>query len=149
MICGECELTLLIIMTTVFEVDKVREQFPILTRKVGKYPLVYFDNGATSEKPLCVIDRIDRYYREENANVHRGVHYLSQLSTDNYEKAREAVRKHINAKHGREVILTSGTTDSINLVAHSFGRLMNPGDEVLITEMEHHSLAITCIGKRS
>ncbi len=123
----------------VFDVHKIREQFPILSTKVGKYPLIYFDSGATSEKPADVIDRISKYYQEENANIHRGVHHLSQISTENYENAREIIRKHINAKHSHEIIFTSGTTGGINLVAQSYGKLLKAGDEVLITEMEHHS----------
>lgn len=122
-----------------FQVNDIRDQFPILKTKVGKYPLVYFDNGATSEKPSFVIDRIQRYYEEENANIHRGVHHLSQVSTENYEAARSQVQHHINAEHAHEIIFTSGTTAGINLVAHCFGQLLSAGDEVLITEMEHHS----------
>ena len=126
-------------MVAVLDINKIRAQFPILQRKVGKYPLIYLDSGATSEKPQIVIDRMNKYYREENANIHRGVHHLSQISTTNYENVRELVRNHINAKHSHEIIFTSGTTDSINLVASSFGQLLKKGDEVLITQMEHHS----------
>ncbi len=120
-------------------VENIRAEFPILSTKVGKYPLVYFDNGATSEKPAVVIDRISKYYEQENANIHRGVHHLSQISTENYELARESVRAFIGAEHLHEIIYTSGTTEGINLVAHCYGELLNEGDEILITEMEHHS----------
>lgn len=123
----------------IFEVEKIREEFPILKSQVGKYPLIYLDNGATSEKPQCVIDRIQKYYEEENANIHRGVHHLSQISTDNYEKARKIIQSYLNARFDHEIIFTKGTTDGINLVASSFGKLLKEGDEVLITEMEHHS----------
>lgn len=107
--------------------------------KVGKYPLIYFDNGATSQKPQVVIDAITNYYAHENANIHRGVHHLSQLATEKYEWAREVIRKFLNAERVHEIIFTSGTTAGINLVASSFGKLLSPGDEVLISEMEHHS----------
>jgi len=122
-----------------FDVNTIRKQFPILSEKVGKYPLVYFDNGATSQKPKAVIDIINQYYNKENANIHRGVHHLSQLSTENYEKARKIIQNHINAKNDHEVIFTKGTTDGINLIAHSFGKLLKRGDEILISAMEHHS----------
>ncbi len=122
-----------------FDVNTIRKQFPILSEKVGKYPLVYFDNGATSQKPKAVIDIINQYYNKENANIHRGVHHLSQLSTENYEKARKIIQNHINAKNDHEVIFTKGTTDGINLIAHSFGKLLKQGDEILISAMEHHS----------
>jgi cysteine desulfurase/selenocysteine lyase len=124
---------------TTFDISEIRAQFPILQQKVGNYPLVYFDNGATSQKPQAVIDRLDRYYQLENANIHRGVHYLSQISTDNYEKARKSIQKFINAEHDHEVIFTSGTTEGINLVAACFGKMLQKGDEIIITEMEHHS----------
>jgi len=122
-----------------FSVDDIRAQFPILKTKIGKYPLVYFDNGATSQKPQVVIDCIDQYYSAENANIHRGVHYLSQLSTTNYENARKTIQGYLNAEKSEEIIFTKGTTDGINLIAQSFGRMLNAGDEILITEMEHHS----------
>lgn len=121
------------------DLNHIRNQFPILSTKVGKYPLVYFDNGATSQKPRVVIDAINRYYGQENANIHRGVHHLSQVSTDNYEKARRTIQEHLNAPHEHEIIFTKGTTDGINLIAESFGKLLTDGDEILITEMEHHS----------
>jgi cysteine desulfurase/selenocysteine lyase len=122
-----------------FDVTAVRQQFPIFSTLIGKYPLVYFDNGATSQKPQCVIDRIDTYYSAENANIHRGVHHLSQLSTENYELARKSIQHFLHAKHSHEIIFTKGTTDGINLVANTFGESLVPGDEILITEMEHHS----------
>jgi cysteine desulfurase / selenocysteine lyase len=122
-----------------FDVDAIRTQFPILESKFGNYPLVYFDNGATAQKPKRVIDAIDRYYTHENANIHRGVHHLSQLATEKYERARESIRAFLGAKHGHEIIFTSGTTAGINLVASSYGKLLKAGDEVVITQMEHHS----------
>jgi cysteine desulfurase/selenocysteine lyase len=120
-------------------VENIRGEFPILSTKVGKFPLVYFDNGATAQKPRVVIDRIDQYYKLENANIHRGVHHLSQLSTENYENARLSIQNFIGAAHSHEVIFTSGTTEGINLVAQCYGELLKEGDELIITEMEHHS----------
>jgi cysteine desulfurase/selenocysteine lyase len=120
-------------------VADIRKEFPILSTTVGKYPLVYFDNGATSQKPQKVIDTINRYYTLENANIHRGVHYLSQISTDHYEAARKSIQHHLNAGAEHEIIFTKGTTDGINLVAQCFGELLTEGDEILITELEHHS----------
>lgn len=122
-----------------FDVQKIRQDFPILAQSIGKYPLVYFDNGATSQKPKVVIDTIEKYYCEINANIHRGVHTLSQLATDAYEASREKVRKHIKAKEYQEIIFTSGTTDSINLVASSFTTLLKKDDEIIISHLEHHS----------
>lgn len=122
-----------------FDVQKIRQDFPILAQTIGKYPLVYFDNGATSQKPKVVIDSLQEYYSQINANIHRGVHTLSQLATDAYEASREIVRQHINAKEHQEVIFTSGTTDSINLVASSFTTLLKKDDEVIISYLEHHS----------
>jgi cysteine desulfurase/selenocysteine lyase len=122
-----------------FDVNTVRQEFPILKQTIGKYPLVYLDNGATTQKPQVVIDRITDYYSNENANIHRGVHHLSQVATEAYEQARTIIQKHINAKHSYECIFTKGTTDSINLVAYSFGKLLNKGDEVIISALEHHS----------
>ncbi len=118
---------------------KVRNDFPILSQKVNGKPLVYLDNGATSQKPQVVIDAISDYYETINANVHRGVHTLSQLATDAYEAARVKVQHHLNAKHSHEVIYTSGTTHAINIVASGFASLLKPGDEVLISALEHHS----------
>ena len=124
----------------VFDVEKIRKDFPILSRKVNGKPLVYFDNAATSQKPQQVIDATSKYYAFENANIHRGVHYLSQEATSAYEVVREKVRAYINAEKSHEIIFTKGTTDSINLVASSFGRTnIGEGDEVLISAMEHHS----------
>lgn len=121
------------------DLEDIRSQFPILSTTVGKYPLIYFDNGATSQKPQVVIDAINRYYTKENANIHRGVHHLSQLSTDNFEQSRKIIQRHLNARYDHEIIFTKGTTDGINLIANSFGALLEKGDEILITEMEHHS----------
>jgi cysteine desulfurase/selenocysteine lyase len=124
----------------VLDLEKVRKDFPILSRKVNGKPLVYFDNAASSQKPQSVIDATDKYYSYENANIHRGVHTLSQEATSAYEVVREKVRAFINADKSHEIIFTKGTTDSINLVAFSFGRThVNEGDEVLISAMEHHS----------
>ena len=120
---------------------QIREKFPILSRKIyDKYPLVYLDNGATTQKPLCVLDAMREEYLNVNANVHRGVHYLSQQATDLHEQARETVRRFINAGSTNEIVFTRGTTESINLVASSFVEAyMKAGDEVLVTAMEHHS----------
>ncbi len=122
-----------------FDVQKIRKDFPILSQSVGKYPLVYFDNGATSQKPKVVIDAISEYYTTINANIHRGVHTLSQLATDAYEISREKIKTHINASEAAEVILTSGTTESINLVANCFTSLLQKDDEIIISHLEHHS----------
>lgn len=122
-----------------FDIQKIRADFPILSQKVNGKPLVYFDNGATSQKPQVVIDAISKYYTEINANIHRGVHTLSQLATDAYEVSRNTIQKHINAKHIHEIIFTSGTTFGINLVAHGFGSLLKAGDEVMVSALEHHS----------
>jgi len=122
------------------DIDAIRAQFPILKREINGKPLVYFDNGATSQKPQSVIDTISRYYEFENSNIHRGVHTLSQEATSAYEDVRKKVQKFINAEHSHEIIFTSGTTGGINLVASSFGeKLVRKGDEILITAMEHHS----------
>lgn len=128
-------------MTTVkLDIETIRKDFPLLSREVNGKPLVYLDNGATAQKPRQVINAISHYYELENANVHRGVHFLSQLATDQFEAARETVRKFMNAAHLHEVIFTRGTTEAINLVAHSFGRaFVKQGDEILISAMEHHS----------
>ncbi|MCB0408664.1 MAG: cysteine desulfurase [Flavobacteriales bacterium] len=124
----------------ILNIEKIRADFPILSRQVNGKPLVYFDNGATSQKPQEVIDVIDRYYQNENSNIHRGIHTLSQEATTAYEEARLVVQKFINAKHEHEMIFTSGTTGGINLVASSFGKkFLNKGDEVIISTMEHHS----------
>jgi cysteine desulfurase / selenocysteine lyase len=121
------------------DIQKVRADFPILMQKVNGKPLIYFDNGATSQKPQVVIDAISKYYQEINANIHRGVHTLSQLATDAYEVSRGKMQAHINAKFAHEVIFTSGTTHSINIIANGFASLLKSGDEVLISAMEHHS----------
>ena len=122
-----------------FDVQKVRADFPILSQKVNGKPLVYFDNGATSQKPQVVIDAISKYYSEINANIHRGVHTLSQLATDAYEASRNTIQNHLNAKHNHEIIFTSGTTFGINLVANGFASLLKAGDEVMVSALEHHS----------
>jgi len=121
------------------DIQKIRADFPILNQKVNGKPLVYFDNGATSQKPQVVIDAIAKYYQEINANIHRGVHTLSQLATDAYETSRGKIQQHINAKFAHEVLFTSGTTHGINLVANGFASLLKSGDEVLVSAMEHHS----------
>jgi len=126
--------------TDVYDVVKIREDFPILQRQVYGRPLVYLDNAATTQKPLCVLDAMRDEYLNVNANVHRGVHYLSQQATDLHEAARETVRQFINARKTEEVIFTRGTTEAINLVAATFCQSqMKEGDEVLVTDMEHHS----------
>lgn len=122
-----------------FPVDKIRKDFPILNRKVNGRPLIYFDNAATSQTPLQVIDVIVDYYSNYNANIHRGVHTLSQEATDAYEQARIKIQKHFNAKYTHEIIYTAGTTHGINLVASGFSSLLKKGDEVLVSALEHHS----------
>ena len=118
----------------------IRDQFPILHQKVHGRPLIYFDNAATSQKPLKVINAISEYYQQENSNIHRGAHYLSNQATEKYEKSREAVRRFINAERTEEIILTKGTTESINLVASCLSQsLFNQGDEILISGLEHHA----------
>jgi cysteine desulfurase/selenocysteine lyase len=122
-----------------FNVHDIRKDFPILSEKVNGKQLIYFDNGATSQKPQVVIDAISKYYSEINANIHRGVHTLSQLATDAYEQSRIKVQNHINAKYSHEVLFTSGTTHGINLVAFGFTTLLKPGDEIMVSALEHHS----------
>jgi cysteine desulfurase / selenocysteine lyase len=123
-----------------FDIIKIRHDFPILSEKVYGKPLVYFDNGATTQKPLVVIDVINKLHRESNSSIHRGVHYLSEQMTDKYETARRTVQEFIHAEHSQEIIFTSGTTGSINAVAFSFGeRYVRPGDEIIVSTMEHHS----------
>jgi cysteine desulfurase/selenocysteine lyase len=122
-----------------FPVDKIRADFPILKREVNGNPLVYFDNAATSQTPQVVIDAIVDYYSNSNANIHRGVHTLSQEATDLYEGARLKIQEHFNAAKAYEIILTSGTTDSINMVASGFSDLLNTGDEIIVSALEHHS----------
>lgn len=122
------------------EIHKIREDFPILKKKIYGKPLVYLDNAATTHKPKKVLDTISEFYSTKNSSIHRGVHYLSEEASAAYEDTRETVRKFINAENVSEIIFTQGTTDSINLVADSFGRaFVNKGDEIIITEMEHHS----------
>lgn len=122
-----------------FNVEKIRQDFPILKRKVNGQPLVYFDNAATSQTPIQVMDAIVDYYSNYNSNIHRGVHTLSQEATDKYEDARMKVQHHFGAAHSHEIIFTSGTTHGINLVASGFASLLNEGDEILVSAMEHHS----------
>ncbi len=125
---------------TNFNIQKIRTDFPILNEKIRGKQLVYLDNGASTQKPQVVIDAESYYYEHQYANIHRGVHYLSQVGTDLYENVRKQVQQFINAKHDHEVIFTKGTTNAINLVAYTFGRkFINEGDEIVITEMEHHS----------
>lgn len=120
--------------------QQIIAQFPILKQEINKYPLVYFDNAATTQKPQMVIDRISNYYTNFNSNIHRGVHRLSQKATDAYEQARIKVKDFINASSSKEIIFTKGTTDSINLLAFSFGEtFIQEGDEIIVTELEHHS----------
>ena len=121
------------------QIDKIREDFPILKRTINGKPLVYFDNAATSQTPQVVIDTIVDYYSNYNANIHRGVHALSQEATDKYEAARIKVQQHFNAKHAYEIILTAGTTHSINMVASGFASLLHKGDEIIVSALEHHS----------
>lgn len=120
-------------------IKEIRAQFPILNRKVNGNDLIYFDNGATTQKPQVVIDEIANYYKNENANVHRGVHFLSGLATDKFEQTRNTIKEFIGAKHNYEIIFTKGATDSINLVANGYRSLLKKGDEIIISELEHHS----------
>ena len=123
----------------IFDVKQIRKAFPVLEQKVNGKRLVYFDNAATTQKPVRVIHRVSRYYEEENSNVHRGVHHLSQVATDNFEQARRFIADYIHAQSAGEIIFTRGTTESINAVATVFSHLVNTGDEILVTAMEHHS----------
>ena len=122
-----------------FNVKEIREDFPALRQLIYGKNLIYFDNGATSQKPQLVLDAINKYYSKDNANIHRGVHLLSQKATTEYEQARKTIGDYINAKSSDEIIFTKGTTDAINLVAFSFGELLSAGDEIVISAMEHHS----------
>ena len=125
---------------TVLDVARIREDFPILKQQVHGKPLVYFDNAATSQKPQVVIDTLNRYYATENANIHRGIHFLSELATAEYEETRDKVKRFLNASESREIVFVRGTTEGINLVAQSYGRrFFKEGDEVVISAMEHHS----------
>jgi cysteine desulfurase/selenocysteine lyase len=119
--------------------SKIRQDFPILNQMVNGKPLIYFDNGATTQKPQVVIDAISTYYKEINANIHRGVHTLSQKATDAYEASRETIKNHLNARFLHEIIFTSGTTHGVNLVANGFASFLKTGDEVMVSAMEHHS----------
>lgn len=122
------------------DIDKIRKQFPVLDQQVYGKPLVYFDNAATTQKPLCVIERERDYYLHENCNIHRGVHYLSQMATEAYENARKTVAQFINARQPQEIVFTRGTTESLNLLATSLGQLLvGEGDKVVVSAMEHHS----------
>jgi cysteine desulfurase / selenocysteine lyase len=136
-----------------FPIAKIRSDFPILSQKINNKPLIYFDNAATTQKPLDVINRISDYYESENSNVHRGMHYLSNIATANFENARKFAANFINAKSDKEIIFTKGTTDSINLVASVIADLIKQNDEVIITAMEHHSNLVPwqqlCIKQRA
>ena len=123
-----------------YNIDEIRQDFPILGRQIYGKPLVYFDNAATTQKPRCVVEAMTEEYYNVNANVHRGVHYLSQQATDLHEEARETVRRFLNARNTSEIIFTRGTTESANLIVSSFSdAFMEEGDEVIISTMEHHS----------
>lgn len=124
---------------TSLDLAKIRADFPILQRKVNGQPLVYLDNAATSQTPLPVIEAISDYYKNTNANIHRGVHALSQEATEQFEEARKKIQTHFNAKHAHEIILTSGTTHAINLVANGFAAFLKAGDELIVSELEHHA----------
>ena len=137
--CNLLTFVFRIFINKMLDINKIRADFPILTEKVNGKQLVYFDNGATSQKPQIVIDAIAKYYQEINANIHRGVHKLSQLATDAYEESRGKIQKHINAKFPYEVIFTSGTTHGINAVSNGFASILKVGDEVLVSALEHHS----------
>ena len=128
-----------IYINKMLDIQKIRADFPILDQQVNGKPLVYFDNGATSQKPQVVLDAISNYYATINSNIHRGVHTLSQLATDAYEVSRQKMQKHINAQNAFEVIFTSGTTHSINIVANGFASILKKDDEVLVSALEHHS----------
>ena len=122
-----------------FDVNKIRQDFPILKKKINGKPLIYFDNAATSQTPTVVIDSISNYYNNYNSNIHRGVHSLSEEATEAYEGAREKIRKYFNAKHKEEIIFTSGTTHSINIVSNGYINVLNENDEIIISGLEHHS----------
>tara|TARA_Y100000589_G_scaffold329656_1_gene376875 strand:+ start:4561 stop:5775 length:1215 start_codon:yes stop_codon:yes gene_type:complete len=123
----------------VINLNNIRHQFPTLHQEVNGYPLVYLDNGATTHKPQIVIDAISQYYEKLNSNIHRGVHFLSQKATDAYEASRETIRQHLNAQYLHEIIFTKGNTEAINLVANGFSQILQKGDEILVSAMEHHS----------
>ena len=126
-------------MNLSFDVEKIRQDFPILLKKINNKPLVYFDNAATSQTPICVIDCIKDYYGQYNSNIHRGVHSLSYEATSAYENARNKVKDHFNIKHREEVIFTSGTTHSINIVSNGFSKILTKDDEIIVSGLEHHS----------
>ncbi len=121
------------------EINNIRSEFPALSQKVYGKDLIYFDNGATSQKPKCVINKLETFYSKDNSNIHRGVHHLSQVATQQYEDARETIQKYLNAEHSEEIIFTTGTTGSINLLAFTLGEQLSEGDEIIISAMEHHS----------
>jgi cysteine desulfurase / selenocysteine lyase len=123
-----------------FDVQKIRQDFPILNEKVYNKPFIYFDNGATTQKPSAVIECIDEYHRKYYSSIHRGVHYMSEKATDDYEASRKKVQDYIQARHSHEIVFTNGTTGSINALAFSLGeKLIGPGDEIILSEMEHHA----------
>ena len=126
-------------MNLSFDVDSVRQDFPILSKKIHNKPLVYFDNAATSQTPVCVIDCIKDYYEKYNSNIHRGVHSLSDEATNAYENARNKIKDHFNINESKEVIFTSGTTHSINIVSNGFSKILKKGDEIIVSGLEHHS----------
>lgn len=130
---------MVLMYSTTLDIAQIRADFPILQRQVNGQPLVYLDNAATSQTPLAVIDAISDYYKHTNANIHRGVHALSQEATDEFEAARHKIQKHFNAGQAHEIIFTSGTTHSINLVAHGFASFLEKGDELIVSELEHHA----------
>ena len=121
------------------DASKIRAQFPILHQKVNGKDLIYFDNAASSQKPQAVSNALNHYYSNDNANIHRGVHYLSQEATDKFETTRRSVQAFINAKNSCEIIFTKGATDSVNLIANGYRSILSKGDEIIISEMEHHS----------
>ncbi|UTW64279.1 cysteine desulfurase [bacterium SCSIO 12741] len=126
--------------TMAFPIEKIREDFPALHQQVNGHDLIYLDNAASAQKPQVVIDTLKHYYEQEHANIHRGVHHLSAAATDKYELSREAVRQHLNAEHSHEIVFTRGTSESINLVAYSFGKaFVQEGDEIIVSALEHHS----------
>ena len=120
-------------------IESIRNDFPILNTKVNGNQLIYFDNAATSQTPICVIDSISDYYKNLNSNIHRGVHKLSQLATDKYEESRKKFKEHLNARSASEIIFTSGTTHSINLISNGFTGFLKEGDEIIVSQLEHHS----------
>ena len=126
-------------MNLSFDVEKISQDFPIVSKKINNKPLVYFDNAATSQTPICVIDCIKDYYEQYNSNIHRGVHSLSDEATNAYEDARNKVKDHFNIKHSEEVIFTSGTTHSINIVSNGFSKILTKDDEIIVSGLEHHS----------